>query len=89
MSQFFVGQRVRIVRCKNPEMQLMVGQEGVIEGKSTVHLGSWFVSGARIDRSGRRCSWSEYALEPILPEGSAPSEFTFQQLMDNLQEVMA
>jgi len=28
-------------------------------------------------------------LEPILPEGSAPSEFTFQQLMDNLQEVMA
>lgn len=27
-------------------------------------------------------------LEPILPEGSAPSEFTFQQLMDNLQEVM-
>lgn len=28
-------------------------------------------------------------LEPILPEGSAPSEFTFQQLMDSLQEVMA
>jgi len=28
-------------------------------------------------------------LEPILPEGAAPSEYTFQQLMDNLQEVMA
>lgn len=28
-------------------------------------------------------------LEPILPEGSAPSEFTFQQLMDSLREVMA
>lgn len=30
-----------------------------------------------------------WQIEPILPEGSAPSEYTFQQLMDNLQEVMA
>ncbi|WP_180859731.1 hypothetical protein [Stenotrophomonas maltophilia] len=70
-------------------MQFMVGQEGVIEEKSSVYHDSWFVSGALLDRNGKRSSWYEQALEPILPEGSAPSEYTFQQLMDNLQEVMA
>lgn len=84
-----MGQRVRIVSCTNSLMQFMVGQEGVIEQESTVHPQSWFVSGASKVKDGRSCSWHPNCLEPILPEGSAPSEFTFQQLMDNLQEVMA
>lgn len=84
-----MGQRVRIAQCNNPEMQFMVGKEGVIEGRSSVHRGNWFVSGALIARNGNRSSWREEHLEPILPEGAAPSEFTFQKLMDSLQEVMA
>lgn len=38
---------------------------------------------------GRNFGPNEDQLEPILPEGAAPSVYTFQQLMDSLREVMA
>lgn len=89
MSKFFVGQRVRIVSCRNSIMQFMVGQEGVIEQESTVNPKNWLVSGARNVKDGRPCSWHQDRLEPILPEGAAPSVYTFHELMDSLHGAKA
>lgn len=101
MSKFFVGQRVRIVRATHP---INNGITGRIELVQRFEPGDILPSGAllqfhavdcwvRLDSArhdgamvGGSAFWQ---LEPILPEGSAPSEFTFQQLMDSLQEVMA
>lgn len=97
MSKFFVGQRVRIVRAKTAIE--CIGREGRIIGPLCVarnrKCGIWEgfpteVDGiGHIDPEGMSYVFRPEYLEPILPEGSAPSEFTFQQLMDNLQEVMA
>lgn len=97
MSKFFVGQRVRIVRADTAIE--CIGREGRVIGVPRVarnrKIGYWEgvpteVDGiGRIDHHGRTYVFKTDYLEPILPEGSAPSEFTFQQLMDNLQGVMA
>ncbi|HGM5043054.1 TPA: hypothetical protein ACKPZV_000210 [Stenotrophomonas maltophilia] len=89
MSKFFVGQRVRIVDCQVPGAMCHIGKEGRIVAECEVYEGNWDVDVALCEDDGTRMSWAEEHLIPILPEGSAPSEFTFQQLMDSLQEVMA
>lgn len=96
-----MGQRVRILYSNNwPEL---AGGEGRIvrflapraiddfRGEVEVSPDAWGSSSAPHPglRDGAWFFPSTSQLEPILPEGSAPSEFTFQQLMDNLQEVMA
>lgn len=102
MSKFFVGQRVRILYSNCwPEL---AGSEGRIIGFEAPRAGiddPHGEVGVAPDMWGSSLapwpglnggSWfypNTSQLEPILPEGSAPSEFTFQQLMDNLQEVMA
>lgn len=102
MSKFFVGQRVRILYSNNwPEL---AGGEGRIvrflaptavddsHGEVEVSPDAWGSSSAPHPGLNGDGGWffpNASQLEPILPEGSAPSDFTFQQLMDNLQEVMA
>lgn len=100
MSKFFVGQRVRILYSDGwPEL---AGSEGVISsvcpnrginGRSQWRVApmQWGSHEAPYPSplGARNFAPNEDQLEPILPEGSAPSEFTFQQLMDNLQEAMA
>lgn len=96
MSKFFVGQRVRIVgagsfpqvigsECRITALDqksLRISDGGIDKGMVQVDIPP---PGYPWMRLCVKPAW----LEPILPEGSAPSEFTFQQLMDNLQEVMA
>lgn len=100
MAKFFVGQRVRILHSENwPEL---AGKEGVVVGlnpdvsfdpRCEVEVNPICWGGRRAPYRGRfganvfspKREW----LEPILPEGSTPSEFTFQQLMDSLQEATA
>ena len=97
MSKFFVGQRVRIVgadtaiECIGREARVI----GVLHVAHNRKIGFWEGLPVEVDGIGHFNSrgWPyvlrpDY-LEPILPEGSAPSEFTFQQLMDSLQEVSA
>lgn len=96
MSKFFVGQRVRIIAAESfPEFIgvetriVALGQSAYSIKKKVLRNGLLGVD-LRLDKYPNRfvCVMPEW-VEPILPEGAAPSEFNFQQLMDNLQEVMA
>lgn len=93
VSKFFVGQRVR-VDCPISDAH---GQETTVRALDV--RGRWDGQNYRgvqvnIEKKKHRSVFPYFVFEyheikPILPEGSAPSEYTFQQLMDNLQEVMA
>lgn len=96
MAKFFVGQRVRIVRTLHP--LLKPGLEAAIleigDFKGAYPEGRILPGECKLEIFGFKAPsgyWvaSFNQLEPILPEGSAPSEFTFQQLMDSLQEATA
>lgn len=82
-----MGQRVRVIDAEDPRA---IGAEARIIGES-IRKGrdSWDVEALGEDDWYCEKCIADQTLTPILPEGSAPSEFTFQQLMDNLQEVMA
>lgn len=97
MSKFFVGQRVRKVFTPNPKAPVKVGSEGVITSIEIRPKGDPLPRGG--DLSEDNDLWVRYGekvysevsryVEPILPEGSAPSVYTFQQLMDSLQGAKA
>lgn len=96
MVSLFVGVQVRIINsdsypevigceCRIVEMDVLSirGKDGVVEkGMVMVNLS--------VPRNphGNLCVRPEY-LEPILPEGAQPSEFSFTELMDNLGVVVA
>lgn len=100
MKPLFIGQRVRIKWSENwPEL---AGQEGVIVDKSIVRVGpskgskgwgvapdSWGspMAPRRGNYNGDRFTPLSEQLEPIVPEGAAPSEFT--TLADLLQSLDA
>ncbi len=100
MSKFFVGQRVRILRSNGwPEI---AGSEGVIVSRCPdkgIHGDSqWWVApdqwGSHVAPYLSICGAHNFGpnedqLEPMLPEGAAPSVYTFQQLMDSLQGAKA
>lgn len=95
MAKFFVGQRVRITKVERSENGHMVGREGHIN--KIMDLIPFLIHGLDIAPIFRELGidgehfigWGTDQLEPILPEGSAPSDFTFQQLMDSLQGATA
>lgn len=98
MAKFFVGQRVRVVRVRDHLNSHLIGLEGHIsEIRKVSSRFDWDPIGLDCHPIVREfdgigfvtIGFSPDQLEPILPEGSAPSEFTFQQLMDSLQEVSA
>lgn len=91
MKRLFVGQRVRIVghrwRGLDPHP---AGLEGVLckpmgPGAHSGREFEWCVS----TTGGRRVLCDSDEVEPILPEGHKPSEFSFSELMDNLGVVVA
>lgn len=90
MSRFFVGQRVRIKYSLTwPELD---GTEGVIQGFDDGDLlvapdswGSEVCPYPDIDTEQYFAPYPEQ-VEPLLPEGSMPSEFSFHELMDKLKE---
>lgn len=97
MSRFYIGQRVRMVNLVQPENQKFNGVEtritGFMEfgagpvpcgyGTTEIPLRS---TGEIVEYDGRECrAWihvREHQLEPILPSGHRPSEYTFTELMD-------
>lgn len=91
MSKFFVGQRVRIVGAEYSTF--LIGKETRIVGfENNAWDGQSYYSGwltSAINKDGATFVAKDGQLEPILPEGAAPSEYGFQELMDNLQEVWA
>lgn len=105
MAKFFVGQRVRLVVSRNPKnigVEGRISCIGAWKHGDILPCGSQYGSDASADlyvdwdrhveagiSSYKSGPIQSFRVEPILPEGSAPSEFTFQQLMDSLREVMA
>lgn len=90
MKKLFVGQRVRLVGTWEGFGDNPVGQEGHISkrggtGARTRKEYDWTV----VTDSGRAVQCDSHEIEPILPEGAAPSEFTYQQLMDSVKEKVA
>lgn len=91
MSKFFVGQRVRLVRATRPEN---VGLEGRINRFEFTPRGTICRTGkpatidcdcvVDYDTAGDCCDHTS-RLEPIIPEGAAPSELSYTELMDRLK----
>lgn len=80
MAKFFVGQRVRIVRVqRRPEWLGAEARVTTIErGWRCIDTGREFYGAVGLDLTdgGRPVFAPTDWLEPILPEGAAPSEFT-------------
>ena len=97
MARYFVGQRVRLICVEDPHDPLAddwgtVGDEGRVVGG-----GRYFAHCpeggydciCHFPSYGEYCAWN-WQLEPILPEGAQPSEFTtLRDLMDSLEGVRA
>ena len=90
MRKFFVGQRVRVVACSCPiHHDEVIDREGVVNELDCIsELDDFGLIRVTVNGDPEFC-FMEEEFEPILPEGSAPSEFTFQQLMDELKRIEA
>lgn len=84
MPKFFVGQRVKLARPKFPEN---LGMEGIYLGAavpsyhdeidcSVDWLGKWPSNYSSTDR-----------LEPILPEGQKAGDFSYEELLEHLEDM--
>lgn len=89
MAKFFIGQRVRIVSCNEydyADAMSLVGQEAIVNNLDVENERLVFGNiGVTVNGEEGWCFLPQ-ELEPILPEGFAPSEFSFHELMDNLKE---
>lgn len=94
MKALFVGQRVKVVRVSQPKYFHKLGICGrITEIKSdnvvTIYgLDCDPIEACEIDGEKWEVGWMADQLEPILPEGSAPSEYSFSELMDSLRETV-
>lgn len=96
MSRFFVGQRVRLIAAES--FPQLMGTEARITKIDCVSFSvtRQVMEGGMIQLDipspiseiNAVCAKPEW-LQPILPEGAAPSELTFRQLMCSLQEATA
>lgn len=92
----FIGQMVRVSWVGSPENLFLVGMSGRITEKREFD-GEETIYGLDISRietvleKGQvfHIGFFSDQLEPILPEGAQPSEFSFTELMDNLGVVVA
>ena len=104
MAKFFVGQRVRLVRSdfsKNVGAEGVISHMGpwksgdilpigfILLGSGTDVIVKWKQVMKYKERMTDHGPCTLHRLEPILPEGAQPSEFSFTELMDNLGVVMA
>lgn len=102
MAKFFVGQRVRLVGTTNANNfgaegtvsyiglwgygdRLPCGYMYSVKEKSDLYV-NWdsFIDAG--DDRYLRGPIQSYRVEPILPEGAAPSIYSYQELMDKLRE---
>lgn len=86
MAKFFVGQKVRLVRPDNPKNQ---GREDIICEMFEEREIIGGPANCKLRNSDPLCYTHTSRLEPMLPEGAQPSEFSFTELMDNLGVVVA
>lgn len=91
VKSLFVGQRVRI----NYPPSSVHGEETVITALDCegYDAGKTYL-GAEVDLFNKelwdgRLVFEYHEIEPILPEGAQPSEFSFTELMDNVGVVVA
>lgn len=90
MAKWFVGQRVRHV--KSFTGRVAVGAEGHIseirQFKSDIGMAECVVifPGFQNGKHGERFAGRFEQLEPILPEGAAPSIYSFGELLVKLRE---
>lgn len=93
MSRFFVGQRVRLSwKRDGSTSSTPIGQTGTIVRKGPWAPGELSNLGGDVlvQWDGLTSATAIYSqLEPILPSGHQPSEYSFDRLMDSLREVMA
>lgn len=98
MAKFFVGQRVVLVRGFDLITRAKhYGLTGHIVGFCNFPIGTPtfegialpFVGDVTIQWDGwvGRSTQNTNQIEPILPEGAQPSEFSFQELMGNLTTI--
>lgn len=89
MAKFFVNQRVRIISADRGEFEFLVGLEVIVTELGAVDDIGRFGNIGIVTPSGDEFVFFPWELEPILPEGAQPSEFSFTELMDNLGVVVA
>ena len=96
VKNLFIGQMVKVKYVIDKTKASLVGATGFIEEKSE-ELDGFFVWGLNCSPLEHKVEdgelvtygFSSDQLEPILPEGAQPSEFSFTELMDNLGVVVA
>lgn len=96
MVSIFVGQRVRVKWVESRENLFLVGMSGRVtekrefDGEETIY-GLDISRIEKVLKKGQvfHIGFFSEQLEPILPEGAQPSEFSFTELMDNLGVVVA
>jgi hypothetical protein len=88
MAKFFVGQRVRVV-CEGSEFDGVETRVLELDFPGFDPEDGEYI-GCRVDLvyENGPVSFEDHELEPILPEGAQPSEFSFTELMDNLGVVV-
>jgi len=89
MAKFFVGQRVKIIWSKYYPQY--IGKQtritsGLYEATNTYTGKKYFCYTVDIDPG---FGPTPEQLEPILPGGHKPSEYSYEQLMDSLKEKVA
>lgn len=78
-----------IVVDHNPSVLEFWRRRGFSVDIAVRHDCSWIsVFNGTTQPAGSKCVTDSAEWEPILPEGSAPSEFSYWELMDNLRETV-
>ena len=96
MAKFFVGQRVRVVADFGGHFPNLIGAEGVVMQVDDQDWTKWdAMYGLDIHplyqiESGHWIGFVDGELEPVLPDGAKPSEFSsYEELMESLAGVAA
>lgn len=96
MAKFLIGQLVRVAWVHSADFAHEVGLEGRVSCVKSGCMGPtiYGLNNAPIKYRSAADGMHAYGfleeqLEPILPEGQAPSVYSFQELMDKCREGMA
>lgn len=91
MPKFFVGQRVKVVDTFLIEFAQFINTESRISESEEFDDGETGYGTEHcpitLDGDGYISCWVEDQLEPILPEGHKVSDFSYEELLDHLEEM--
>jgi len=76
MAKFFVGQRVRVVACDYEPMTYMIGAEGIVNELDCLNARNIPGHVGITVRGNERWCFLPWELEPIVPEGMQPCEWS-------------